>query len=68
MGGDNVQLSAGANPGQRIRVRCAIRIMVGRGEIVRARKGGDNVRLSETRWLVGARYRTRREMITKGGR
>ena len=46
MGGDNVQLSAGANPGQRIRARCAIRIMVGRGEIVSARKGGDNVRLS----------------------
>ena len=41
-----MQLSAGANPGQRIRVRCAIRIMVGRGEIVSARKGGDDVRLS----------------------
>ena len=46
MGGDNAKLRAGANPGQRIRVRCAIRIMMGRGEIVSARTGGDNVRLS----------------------
>ena len=46
MGGDNVKLSAGANPGQRIRVRCAIHIMMGRGKIVSARKGGDKVRLS----------------------
>ena len=63
MGGDNVKLSAGANPGQRIRVRCASRIVMGRGEIVSARKGGDNVR-----WSAGENPGQMRDLHLDGAR